>query len=175
MVAVILVLAACAVSGSDQTGNQSNVVADLIASREKQMGSDPCWRRDGASWRHVGWRNCLLFPPPQRMRGVWVQDFEESSFIPRTQTIPAPDNRVRFRVYLEVDPKAVERLTQTLMDMKQPRAVALEFIGRRSKEAGEYYTGSDDYVVLVDRLISARYLGRAPVPDFVPASKEVER
>jgi hypothetical protein len=107
------------------------------------------------------------------MRGVWVQDFEEASFIAGTQTIPSPDNRVRFRMYLEVDPKAVERLTQTTMDMKQPRAVALDFIGRRSKEAGPYYTGSNDYVVVVDRLISARYLGRAPVPDFVPA--EVER
>lgn len=41
-----------------------------------------------------------------------------------------------------------------------PRAVAIEFIGRRSAKPGIYYTGENDNVVAVDKLLEAKLLGK---------------
>jgi hypothetical protein len=40
------------------------------------------------------------------------------------------------------------------------RAVAIEFIGRRSAERGAYYAGDDGEVIVVDRLLGGRLIGK---------------
>jgi len=169
----LLALVGCA-DGFDQRNNSHEPSsAEMLRREEPQLASDPCIRRKGDVRVHIAWRNCLEFLPPQRMHGIWVMGFEESSFIPRATVIPRANNRVRYRVFLEVEPKTLERLSEAgVGDMTEAQAYAVEFIGRRSLHAGLYYTGEGDHVVVMDRLISARHLGRAPEPDAVAAIKE---
>ncbi len=101
--------------------------------------------------------------PRQRMRGIWIHDFEESSFIPNAVSIPRADNRIRFRVDLDVVPEDIARVAGTPLSRRDAQAFAIDFLGRRSNSIAPY----DEYVVVVDRIISARYLGPAPEPDFV--------
>ena len=137
----------------------------------KKLDSDPCLRRVPGGWKHIGWKNCLEFLPPAKMKGIWIQDFEESSFLPGGGEIPKPDNRDRFTIFLDIDAAAVSKITGTPLDMTRARAVELNFVGRQSKYPGPYYTGTNDQVVVVDRIISARYLGVVPDPDWLPQKR----
>ena len=155
-----LALAGCGgYSSVAGNGDARNVSASL----PNDPSEDPCFRRVGDVWHHVGERNCVPLLPRQRMRGVWVYDFEESSFIPNATAIPRADNRVRFRVNLHVVPGDIARVAGTPLGRRDAQAFAIDFLGRRSNSIEPY----DEYIVVVDRIISARYLGPAPEPDFV--------
>jgi hypothetical protein len=168
-VAIVLILAGCGGYSSEVRNGQT---ANAFARVPDDPSQNPCFRRVGNVWHHVGEGNCVELLPPQRMRGVWIYDFEESSFIPNAVSIPRADNRVRFRVNLQVVPEDIARASRTQLNMRGARAFAIDIIGRRSKNSGPYYIGGDEYIVVVDRIISARYLGLAPEPDFVRALNE---
>lgn len=126
----------------------------------------PCYRNKGNIREHVGWRNCLLFLPAKKMQGVWIHDLEESSFIPGKRSIPKSDDPVRFRIYLDVDAKEVQSFVTAPLSVQKPSVIFIEFVGRQSKGSGPFYTGENDSVVVVDRIIRARHIGTAPTPEL---------
>ena len=157
----------------DTSGEAANREADaIIAESKASMDRDPCLRREGDVYVQRRVADCIELLPPVRMSGVWVLGFEESSFIPGASAVPAPSDRIRFRIFLEADRPLSERLSQRWDSTPAAASLAIEFIGRRSKHPGAYYTGEGDHVVVLDRLISVRYLGPAPEPDFVAAVRE---
>lgn len=159
-VLLVLMLGGC---GGYSSGAGNGQAGNASARVPRDLSDDPCFRRVGNVWHHVGERNCVALLPRQRMRGVWIYDFEESSFIPNAGSIPRANNRVRFRVNLDVVPEDVARVSGTPLSTREAQAFAIDFLGRRSNSIEPY----DEYVVVVDRIISARYLGPAPEPDFV--------
>lgn len=162
--ALLLTLGGC---GGHSYGAGNSQAANASPGAPRDPSQDPCFRRVGEVWHHVGEGNCVELPPPQRMRGVWIHDFEESSFIPNASAILGADNRIRFRVNLQVVPEDIARVSGIPLSTREAQAFSIDIIGRRSKNSGPYYIGADEYIIVVDRVISARYLGPAPEPDFV--------
>ena len=142
-----------------------------LAAMTAKMDKDPCLRRERDVYVQRAWAECIELLPPRRMTGVWVYGLEESSFIPGELRVPKASNRLRFRIFLEADQRLSDRLAENIQRQGFPASFAVDFIGRRSKHAGRYYTGDGDHVVVLDRLISARYIGVAPAPDWVAALK----
>ncbi len=96
------------------------------------------------------------FEPAERMRGVWVTGFERSEYVPggtggRVAGEPGPP-----RVWLAFAPGVFPdpALRAELDALRATAAVDIEFIGRRARPPGA--------VVVVDRILSARSLGRVP-------------
>lgn len=159
--------AACGTAREEPALNQhQKAVEKMLAESKAQMEADPCMRRRGDVWEHAAPSKCLEFLPPQRMRGVWITGFEESGFIPGVEVVPL-ERRIgqdsanpEFDILLEIDHEAVMRQLGQPERVPHTRAVAIEFIGRRSREPGAYYTSEGNHVIVVDRLLSARLLGR---------------
>jgi hypothetical protein len=130
-----------------------------------------CYRREGDFKVHVGWRNCLDFEAPKRMHGVWYNGFEESGFVPNVNTVSLDRDVVKDRHRPEFD----TFLDTGDLDIRKfgippyrhcTQAIAIDFVGRRSQKRGPYYTGTDNHVVAVDKLLSARLIGE--VHDRLP-------
>ena len=139
-------------------------IAKERAEQDQRYASDPCLRRRGNAWQQLRWRDCLKFGPRQRMQGVWYDGFEESGFVPNVRTVSLirdliKDANPEFDIYLDIDRVAAFRLIKMPQFHICTRAVAIEFIGRRSVEAGAYYTGDSNYVIVVDRVIRGRFFG----------------
>ena len=126
------------------------------------MDKDPCLRREGDVYVQRAFASCIDLLPPRRMKGVWIIGMEESSFIPGEQAAPNASNKLRFRIFLEADRGLSERVTQSVRGRGFPAAFAVDFVGRRSKHPGFYYTGEGDHVVVLDRLIFSQLPGCGP-------------
>ena len=107
---------------------------------------------------------CVEMGPQKRMHGVWYTGFEESGFVPDVRTVPLErtldGETPEYRTMLEND--AVEALRELGLPEEDRciRAVAIEFLGRRSVKPGPYYVGPDDELIAVDRLLGGRLIGR---------------
>lgn len=119
-------------------------------------GGDRC---DGA----MDYEHCVDFLPAERMHGVWVTGFEQSSYLPNATGIPAVDDPERHRIWLTfaAGARPDPALRAELDMMRTTAAVAIEFDGRRSRHAGAGYghLGGADRLVIVDRIVSMRILG----------------
>ena len=107
---------------------------------------------------------CVELGPLKRMKGVWFTGFEESGFIPNADSVSlvrtADSVGAEFRTALELDASPVMKRLGLPTQDRCTRAVAIDFVGREAIERGPYYTGNNDHLVVVNRLIGARYLGR---------------
>lgn len=134
------------------------------ATARVRRSMDPCLIDEGEVLRSRQYRDCLKLLPQERMRGVWYSGFEESGFVANATAAPAvrvigPDSvNPEFETFLELDDAAVWRRVGAPQDHMETHAIALEFVGRRSKYPGAYYSGEGNHVVVLDRLISARLL-----------------
>jgi hypothetical protein len=160
---LLSLLGACSGGSLEGGEGESRNSSSKASAVQSNRSDDHCFVRVGEVLYHVGERLCGELLPPQRMRGIFVHGWEESSFIPNATTIPRADNRIRFRVDLSGDPAEIARMAGTRLDMRRAQVFAIDMVARRTRRAG---AGLAVYVVVVDRIISARYLGLAPVPDF---------
>lgn len=126
-----------------------NQPADDKPARRTAQESGPCV----GPITDEGLANCD-FGPAQRMRGVWVTGFERSEYVPggtgaRAEGDPGPP-----RAWLAFAPGVFPEpaLRAELDALRATAAVDIEFIGRQARAPGQ--------VVVVDRIISARSLGR---------------
>jgi hypothetical protein len=97
----------------------------------------------------------LAMTPPQRMRGLWRDQFEGSAFY---AGLEAPPEAEGAKTWLDIDenklPKALRRKNDWW-----PRWVEIEFIGRKTLRRGAYgHFGMFEHYVVVDKVISARLL-----------------
>jgi hypothetical protein len=126
----------------------------------------PCWRTIKGVPENLPVADCYRMLPPQRMRGVWLNEFEGSKFFPGYSTDPGPS--LRSTLWLEVDRPAISRITGRNFNWRskgpQPKLVLLDFIGRRTAISGPYgHMGMSDHYVVVDRILSAQVLDEPAV------------
>ena len=95
---------------------------------------------------------CYKMLPTQRMRGIWLNEFEGSTFYPGATTSHPRSNG--HLIWLDTS------RTKLVNNWAKPgRAVLLEFYGRRTRYRGSYgHMGLFDLEIIVDRVISAREL-----------------
>jgi hypothetical protein len=130
-----------------------------------RLSMDPCvrWEADIIHSRRL--RDCLEFLPQERMRGVWIFGLEESGFLPGATTAPAERTLTRgshfpeWDFFVELDFEQVLRTLEALPATTRSRAFAIEFIGRRSRDTTTAINGEATRVIVVDRMLSSRYLG----------------
>src|SRR3546814_9101057 len=87
------------------------------------------------------------------MRGVWLSGFERSSFLAGAQTMPKGPEQYGNAVWVDfAEGSAPDPALRAEMDrMGGTVAVAIDFDGRRSRDAGHYGTlGGADHVVVND-------------------------
>jgi hypothetical protein len=130
-----------------------------------QHYSHPCLRTIATKYGPVGTSlptdQCYRMSEPQRMKGVWIDAFEGSQFLPgardTSQAEIEPDG-----IWLDVETNRIPGLFQTSLTAGL-RAFEIEFIGRQTATAGQYgHLGGSRHEIIVDRLISARPVDVAP-------------
>ena len=128
------------------------------------FGYEPCYRKEETPYGDVlgfiGNEECYRFGPPVRMRGIWLDEFEGSEFLPNATEAPAdwPAGGGHSRDAIWLDFTRPEPL---LTDPHgERRALAIEFVGRRAAYPGRYgHMGGSPHLVIVKKLLSA-----TPVP-----------
>ncbi|MDO9490499.1 MAG: hypothetical protein Q7J32_19180 [Sphingomonadaceae bacterium] len=125
-----------------------------------RRGQSPCLilgEEDGVIIeRRLPTDQCYKMLPPQRMRGVWIDEFEGSRFYPDRTAAPRGDED-RPMIWLDVG--RVELPHGYTRGRPDGRAVLVDFIGRRTRyRAPSGHMGLFDYEIIVDRVISAKEL-----------------
>ncbi len=149
-----ILLAACSAGQGDGTGNAQPGGGRDTPGRDSpgrdSPGGGPCV----APLSPSAFDNCD-FGPAERLRGVWVTGFERSGFVPGASAIPDFGDPTPSRIWLAFAPGIYPdpALRAELDKLGASGAVAIEFVGRRSRGANA------GRVVVVDRIIAARILG----------------
>ncbi len=123
------------------------------------FGHSPCFRTRNGVPDRLADRECYRFLPPQRMRGVWLNDFEGQFFLPNH--IGPPPQVVGTRFRMAMDRAQLSRIAGTDFEngdpQNQPKAVWVDFIGRRTQFPGGYgHFGMSEHIVVTERLLAAR-------------------
>lgn len=139
---------------------------------QTSVSADPCWRQEKGGW-HYSVGHCEEMQPPERTTGVFVTAFEERSFFPGERAIPDANDLRRFTYEIELDERRVERLAGREPADPDGEAYLLTFIGRRTQDPWHVDCHGNAYFsYVVDRLISARYLG--PMGEYrMPTREEI--
>lgn len=135
---------------------------------EEEYSKNPCLKKRDGFWEHIGWRNCLSFHPAERMHGVWYTGVEESGFVPNADSVPLirdiEGRNPEFETSLDASDVRhdIIRLSGKPDRERCTRAFQLEFLGRRSKTMSlkKNEISLVQQVIVVDRLFSAKYLGK---------------
>lgn len=163
--AALALLGACGQQPSALRAWQQDIqLADRTAEVRDSM--NPCRIEEGSVRRLRPYRDCVDLLPQERMRGVWYRGSEESNFIPNATAAAAVRTRgihwvnPEFRTFLEVDPALAAQVPPVPPhDGIETHAWLIDFVGRRARSPGTYYTDEADHLVVLDRLISIRLLG----------------
>ena len=127
----------------------------------------PCYVKEGGTGAVVAYGmipldQCYKFDRPQRMRGLWRNEFEGSQFCTEPAkecSWPEIDKRSQPVVWLDL----AKPLPAELRPARGGGLYAVDFIGRRTSYRGAYgHFGMSDYAVLVDRMISMKELEPPP-------------
>jgi hypothetical protein len=155
ILATLLLLAAC----SAGAGNQGNQVANggapaVPGSPPSAPPADRC--AAGGDEEH-----CVSWGASEHMQGVWVTGFEVSNFIPDATQAPGRDDTNWQGTWLTfASGSTPDPSIWTERDRMGGAAVAIDFVGRRSRSGGIYgHLGGANQIVIVDRIISMRVLG----------------
>jgi hypothetical protein len=164
--AILILVAACNRDGrSDAEDGGPNLDRRRMDKEVEDLRSrQPCWRRERGGW-HYSIVHCETMGPPGRMSGVFVTAFEERSFFPGATAIPAPDDKLRYASELELVPSILYRFAGAEPRGRYGDAYAVSFVGRRTRDP--YFVdcgGNADFLYVVDRLVTARFLGPVPPP-----------
>jgi hypothetical protein len=113
---------------------------------------------------YVGDRACHAFKPPERMDGIWLNEFEGSRFFREASTLPEINARTE-DVWMEIDEQT--QLPAGLDALGDGHAYRVAIIGREAKRArrppkGYGHMGAFTGLVVVDRIVSATDLGSPP-------------
>ena len=165
--ALLLLAGACGGRSTNEAIDREAQLAQEVA--RVQWSMNPCLIDEGDVLRSRRFRDCVELLPQERMHGLWYAKFEGSEYLPNATSAPrvrVVDIMVTHPGFdIELDGEAVWRMAGQPREPAAVQAVALDFLGRRSRYRGAYITGDDNYLVVVDQLISARLLGE--VDSFV--------
>jgi hypothetical protein len=119
----------------------------------------PCSRVREDIVEFIGTAQCFHMTAPTRFRGVWLDEFEHSCFIPGASTVTSACDGPS-GIWLDVETNRIPGLDRT--EQSETRAFLIDFVGRRTLYPGSYgHLGMSEHEVIVDRLFSARPL---PLP-----------
>jgi hypothetical protein len=111
----------------------------------------------------MNYERCADFLPAERMHGVWVTGFEQSSYVPNATAAPAVDDPERHRTWLTFASTGLPdpAIRAELDKLGTTAAVAIEFDGRRALPSrnGYGHLNGAEQLVIVDRIVSMRILG----------------
>lgn len=148
-------------------------IEQMRATYDAQIDADPCAQRsiDRLGHRTISVirsfrpRDCMDFLPAEVMRGVWFHGFEESGFVPDVDHVPlrrvlrSGTRNPESETFLDIDAEeALRRLGGS--ECRGTCAYAITFVGRRTRDAGNYYSGEGTHVVAVNAVLTGRLLGR---------------
>ena len=153
-----LLVAACSRAQPSGGNGQTGPVGTLEGNRQGGPAAPPAGGDDAC---RPGY-DCADLAPAERMRGVWVTGFERSAFVPNATAAPAYGDPAPDRIWLDfADGSPPDPALRAELDkMGTTAAVALEFIGRRSRGPGNFgHMGGAREMVRVERIISARIIG----------------
>lgn len=156
---ILLLLGLCACSDRSSVAAPYKSPWDRVAIQLgfAGWGYQPCFRKeqtpDGDVQAFIGSKECFRFNPPERMRGIWLDEFEGSEFLPHATASPVVWPYSPDAIWLEFT-----RPEPLLTGGQQ--AYAIEFVGRRATYPGNYgHLGASRHLIIVDELLSAK-----PVP-----------
>lgn len=157
LLAMLLLTSICACS------DRSSIAASYKSPLDRAVvqlgfgfGYKPCYRKEetpyGDVFGFIGDEECYRFDPPVRMRGIWLDEFEGSEFLPGATEAPAEWHYSHEAIWL-----GFARPEPLLArENGEPRAFAVEFIGRRATYPGRYgHMGGSRHMVIVKKLLSA--------------------
>jgi hypothetical protein len=102
---------------------------------------------------------CFRMTAPQRMKGVWIDEFEASRFVPGARDTTNIDVEP-FGIWLNIDRDRSAELNDSSTELQ---AFEIEFIGRQTLYPGHMgHMGVFEHEVIVDQLISARPVDATP-------------
>lgn len=124
---------------------------------------EPCTsRRDGIiHYDHSP--NCVRFDPPREYDGIWLYEFEGSTFLEHAKVVPKKRPPWHSAPWLDYDPVKIDPKPEYNRDDSGQgcfpiHAFAIRFIGRRDPNGGGHL-GSWNSNIIVDRVLSAKPLG----------------
>lgn len=117
----------------------------------------PCYRKKtdafGDVYVFIGSEECFRFNPPERMRGVWLDEGEDAEFLPNAVAAPV------VRTW-SPDGTALEFARSEPLLSGRQQYWAIEFVGRRATYPGHYgHLGMRRHLIIADEVLSA-----TPVP-----------
>jgi hypothetical protein len=128
-----------------------------------QHATDPCARLEKGAW-HLSAVHCSEMMPVETISGVLITGFEERSFFPGESRVPDRNDPRRYKSEPEMD----DLLIETLPGRPDAPyvAVLMTFRGRRTRYPFLIdCEGRRAYTYVVDRMVSARYIGTIADPD----------
>ena len=125
--------------------------------RQREIEANPCLRQEGNDIYSLSARECVPLSAQREMRGTWSAGLEDSNFVPEQ---PDADMAGEL-VWLDLEYREALRTGVIQSESMPPHGTfAVHFVGRRSRQRGEYGTyGLYPHVVVVDRIISVRRTG----------------
>lgn len=133
---------------------------DIAANDRVTSGSEAATQPECHGFADV---RCIALLPAERMQGVWLSGFERSSFLAGAKSIPKGPSQFSNAVWFDFAPGVhpAPALRAEMDRIGGTVAVAIEFDGRRSRDAGRYgHMGGARHIVVVDRIYTAHILGQ---------------
>jgi hypothetical protein len=126
------------------------------------MLGEPCTTRKNGVIDYDSGPNCIRFARPQRFRGIWLYEFEGSTFLENATAVPSKRPDYGDTAWLMYDPSAIDRKPDydeyaKDRDCFAIHAFEIEFIGRRSPE-GHGHLGLFRSEIWVQKMIRAKPL-----------------
>lgn len=115
----------------------------------------PC--RDIEAVAHDYYEQCYQFLEPERMQGIWIDAFEDNRFYPGSSRNIPDYEEDEHRLMLVINNRSLPPSLGVRPD--GGRLIDIEFVGRRTKVPGPYHQ-TREHIILVDRVLSARKIGR---------------
>lgn len=159
LLSMLLLLSLCACSDRSSLAAPYKSPWDRAAIRFGYAGwvYMPCYRKESDVYGDVqvfiGSEKCYRFNPPERMRGIWLDEGEDAEFLPNATASPvvwawSPDGT------------ALEFARSEPFLGSRQQYWAIEFVGRRATYPGQYgHLGMRRHLIIVDEVLSAH-----PVP-----------
>lgn len=164
--ALPLALAACSSEPQPLDGGDA-LDTNVSAEEVPYLTADTGWRKEPGGW-HLSIGHVEPMDPPQKIRGVYVTGFEESSFFPGDTHMPDANDPRRYRVGIELDRRILGAMTGQQFSTQQYKAYALTLVARRTRDLWIDCLGGQNYYYVADRIETVRYLGI--MPDVDPAT-----
>jgi hypothetical protein len=143
------------------------------------FGLSPCGRPTGDGLLvYEGGPACYRFDEPRRFRGVWLYEFEGSTFAEGADRVPPsdwfdPGGSAWLDFNSGIDPTANMKLHDARTGQYLVHAYYIDIVGRRTTYSGGYgHLGMSRHEIIADRILEMRPL-RPPQPRALPSNPPV--